>query len=373
MGTPSAEDQMRFLRNVQALLDDGQFTATSKFALLIALADVAVESGVTDDRQLPVPVRSLAAKFIEYCWQQSVPFIGNDAAGVLQQNTGRQAAVINALMKLRAEGFASLAALRNDQPAWRRAVGRIARIVQEMPLFRLQYIGGTLRPFLYPHRVQDGEIELQRGAAYCLRQFHTLVTGLARDRWVAMVRQLSDNPYLLGRCSDVQRFMFGAGRDPIRQHLDVLVELQRGQCLYCGGKLPGPQAHVDHFVPWALYRNDSLLNLVAAHAGCNLAKADMLAAEPHLRNWVARNERGDIDRLARGSALDAAERHGAVATARWAYDRAYELGLPTWLSGRETLELTVGYRAVLASSPALSRVDRAADDAACAGGLRTRR
>ena len=63
MGVPSAEEQVRFLRDVQALLEDGQFTATYKFALLISLADLAVESGVADDRPLELPLRAIAENF----------------------------------------------------------------------------------------------------------------------------------------------------------------------------------------------------------------------------------------------------------------------------------------------------------------------
>ncbi|HEX6852978.1 MAG TPA: hypothetical protein VF139_16400 [Candidatus Polarisedimenticolaceae bacterium] len=44
---PSPAEQLRFLENYQTLLDEGQFTATYKFALLVALADLAVESGDT--------------------------------------------------------------------------------------------------------------------------------------------------------------------------------------------------------------------------------------------------------------------------------------------------------------------------------------
>lgn len=91
MGIPSADDQIRFLRDVQALLEDGQFVATYKFALLTALADLAVESGVTDDQRVALPVRSIAEKFIEYYWQQSAPFMGGDVAQVLKQNSKRPA------------------------------------------------------------------------------------------------------------------------------------------------------------------------------------------------------------------------------------------------------------------------------------------
>lgn len=347
MGIPSADDQVRFLRDVQALLEDGQFVATYKYALLIALADLTVESGVADDGPLEVPVRSIAEKFIEYYWQQSAPFMGGNAARVLQQNTGRQAAVINELMRRRAEGFASLSQLRSDARLWRQTVSKVARIVRVMPLLKLQYVGGTLRPFLYPHRLQNDAITLGSGVAYCLRQFHTLITGLARDRWVAMVRQLPHNLYLVGQAEDVERFLFGAGREPIRQHLDLLIDLQHGDCLYCRRRLRGADAHVDHFVPWSLHRCDAPPNLVAAHAACNLAKGDWLAAEPHLEHWAERNEREGVDRPPGAVAHFSAQRPGVTAIAAWAYDRAYELGLPTWVRGRETVRLSTGYRELL--------------------------
>jgi 5-methylcytosine-specific restriction endonuclease McrA len=345
VGIPSADDQIRFLRDMQALLEDGQFVATYKFALLTALADLAVESGVTDDRRIALPVRSIAEKFIEYYWQQSAPFMGGDVARVLKQNTGKQAAVIVELMGLRAKGLASLPQLRASAPDWNAAVGRVARVVRVMPLFRLQYVGGILRPFLYPHRLQNDAVELVVGVAYCLRKFHTMITGLARDRWIAMVRQIEENLYLVGQSQDIERFMFGAEREPIRRHLDLLTNWQRGLCLYCERSLSRQTAHVDHFVPWVLHRCDALPNLVAAHAQCNMAKADWLAAEPHLVRWMRRNE-SLASAFEPGITPLATQRNGTTAIAKWAYDRAYELGLPTWFRSRETMKLSDGYRAL---------------------------
>ena len=42
---PSPESQLVFLSKLQRLFAEGDFTATYKFALLIALADLAVELG----------------------------------------------------------------------------------------------------------------------------------------------------------------------------------------------------------------------------------------------------------------------------------------------------------------------------------------
>ena len=49
---PSAEAQLAFLAKLQRLFAEGDFTATYKFALLIALADIAVEIGSDDGGEL---------------------------------------------------------------------------------------------------------------------------------------------------------------------------------------------------------------------------------------------------------------------------------------------------------------------------------
>jgi hypothetical protein len=43
MPPPSPEYQIQFLVNVQRLLDEGLFVASYKFALLLSLADLAIE------------------------------------------------------------------------------------------------------------------------------------------------------------------------------------------------------------------------------------------------------------------------------------------------------------------------------------------
>ena len=87
-------DQVRFLVNIQRIFKDGQFTATYKFALLMALADICVErSAETAPR---ISTLDIAEKFIRYYWKHSIPYAGSGEHGpvVLRQNTGNQAAVI---------------------------------------------------------------------------------------------------------------------------------------------------------------------------------------------------------------------------------------------------------------------------------------
>jgi hypothetical protein len=57
---PSSEFQLQFLQKVQLLLDSGKFTSTYKFALLIALTNVAVEKGDDSGAALEVNLDDVA-------------------------------------------------------------------------------------------------------------------------------------------------------------------------------------------------------------------------------------------------------------------------------------------------------------------------
>jgi hypothetical protein len=99
------EFQLAFLNKIQRLFAEGDFTASYKYALLIAIADIAVESGRDDDQPLAVPHRRLGEKFIELYWQQSSPYktLKSNDSGVLYQNHGTQAAIIKAIQVFRDE------------------------------------------------------------------------------------------------------------------------------------------------------------------------------------------------------------------------------------------------------------------------------
>ena len=58
MPPPSADDQVRFLASLQRILEEGGFSASYKFALLLALADIAVETGDDSGDELRVDIRA---------------------------------------------------------------------------------------------------------------------------------------------------------------------------------------------------------------------------------------------------------------------------------------------------------------------------
>jgi hypothetical protein len=81
--------ELAFLRKLQRLLNEGDFVATYKFALLNALADLSLERSSDADGSLRVPLTAIAEKFIEYYWRQARPYRALDGRGfVLLQNTG---------------------------------------------------------------------------------------------------------------------------------------------------------------------------------------------------------------------------------------------------------------------------------------------
>ena len=135
---PTPEQQLRFLRQFQRLLDEGSFVATYKFALLHAIADLCVAEGDDSGAPLELSTEDIAERFVELYWPQSVPFLRGGDGALLMQNTGNQAAVVTAVRE-RHEGYGgSLANLRRDPEEWQRLLRDVRQTVQRMPLWKLQ-------------------------------------------------------------------------------------------------------------------------------------------------------------------------------------------------------------------------------------------
>ena len=58
MTPPPPEDraQLEFLQNVQRIFEEGEFVATYKFALLVALVELAIERGEDTGAPLELPI-----------------------------------------------------------------------------------------------------------------------------------------------------------------------------------------------------------------------------------------------------------------------------------------------------------------------------
>jgi 5-methylcytosine-specific restriction endonuclease McrA len=346
---PTAEQQLQFLQHLQRLFEEGDFVATYKYALLMSLAELAVESGV-DEGELELPMIRVAEKFAELYWPQTLPYISGApgaSAALLAQNQGKQAAVVNALSTLRQKGAVTIPqAMR--LPDWATTIRSIARTVAAMPVKYLQNVGTIQVSFLYDYPNPRGQIVLKHGVAFMLRVFHPLIQQLSRSGWVRHVRENTRNDFVIGQADALESFMFGSSRNALAAAAAVLVKMQSGKCFYCG-KTISSTGDVDHFIPWSKYPRDLAHNFVLACPECNRRKSDMLGAEQHLNHWMERNRRygSDITGEIKGFLADS---DCSNRVARWAYEQGISSQAHGWVEKRITELLTIRCIEALKSS-----------------------
>lgn len=330
---PSPEAQLAFLAKLQRLFAEGDFTATYKFALLISFAELAVEHGADDGAQLTLTTRQIAERFVYLYWQHASPYgtgrVGSQP-GVLVQNLGDQAAILNAISEFRAGTSASSALQASGLPSYAPLLSKVASVVSAQPLKYLQNFSGVTDPFLY-ERQSRGSVTLKPGVSYCLRRFYTLVEQMARTRWVAHIEANRRNHPILGNADDLEDFLFSSSRQSLAVISTQLRKLDGSRCFYCGEGLA--DADVDHFVPFSLYSRDLANNFVLAHPACNRSKSDTLAARPHLERWLERlvlkeQQLAEIGLLAGVSS----DKEIVQRVATWSYKAANDTGGRAWLS-----------------------------------------
>jgi 5-methylcytosine-specific restriction endonuclease McrA len=339
---PSPAEQIRFLTNIQRLLAEGMFTATYKYALIAALADLSVEFGDDSGRPLPVSTLAIAEKFVEYYWRHATPYASASDARVLKQNTGNQAKIIRLVLEARNRHGDSLANIMRDSRAWPRLVRRVEAVVKEQPLWKLQTVGKEKLDFLYGSSEWDDTIELRSGVAFCFRQFYSLIQDAVRSAWLRDVRNLNGD--LLGETLDVREFLFGAERNALGAARPVLMDLQLGKCFYCGEPVRRDGGHIDHFIPWSKYPIDLGHNFVLADSKCNGKKRDRVPHVDHLARWTERNR-------SHGAEIVSALRDKLLCDlactnriAHWAYSQTEAANGLTWLRGDELLALSEKWR-----------------------------
>ena len=342
---PSPGQQVKFLQNIQRLLSEGQFTATYKFALLHALADICVERGCSDGLALEIETREISEKFIQLYWRQAQPFASaRSSAGVLRQNTHRPAADPRRIAAPLHQ-YGPLDSLSQHLSQYQRLVTAVNNTIKQQPLWKLQRLGNDRIDYFYANRDTGSSITLNSGIGYCFANFHSLVTDLARAGWLRYIRR--HNAELLGGAVDLESFLFGTERSNLGAYVPLLMDLQAGRCFYCRQSRHKPE-EVDHFIPWARYPVDLGHNFVLAHAACNVAKADHLAAEDHLERWLQMQEDHNLEMIRYFDQKRLA--HNLIATrhvAAWAYRQTSEVNGQVWQAHKEFHPLTGRWRHIL--------------------------
>ncbi|RYZ16820.1 MAG: HNH endonuclease [Myxococcaceae bacterium] len=352
---PSAEQQLQFLVQVQRLLAEGSFVSTYKFALLLALADLAVEKGDDSEAELSLPLKTIAEKVITLYWRQTLPYVGpvSGQPTLLQQRSnGQHATILDRIVETRQATAASLGRAR-QHASWSGLIKEVAGVLKGYPLTTLQKVGGGHEAFLYDEPPSSDHIVLKPGVAYSFCRFHELIEDMAQGAWLRFVRRLDGNQAALGQVSDLHEFLFGSERADLADYRPLLAAWQSDRCFYCGTPLHGP-GQVDHFVPWARYSIDLGHNFVLAHGDCNNDKSDLLPDVEHLRHWCERNEQ-------QGHLMaEAFQKHGlphdleaSRQIARWAYAQTEVTAGLVWLRKKDSpLALDASWRSLLGPTTA---------------------
>lgn len=308
MTTQHPRGAIAFAEKVVELLDAGRIhrrTSTRCFSGCLCL-EGADRSGSAPQM---VTTRQLAEKAIQLYWPHTLAFVVRTTSAVPRQNTTGQAEIVSLIGRFREQNAPDLSAThwrsRLAAPdAYERLVGAVEWKLIEMPLPRVQNMGGTEQaPFIYiinwnagiirddVTRYQQGEVGvfdnrilLLTGVGDYLVQLSGLLRPLIQRHWAAFIAQLNRLEE-----SQLETFLFGAVRVPTARVRAGPWEIQGKRCFYCDARLKGPAAaHVDHFVPWSRYPDDGLDNFVVTDRQCNGWKSNSLAAHGHLARWTRR-------------------------------------------------------------------------------------
>lgn len=339
---PNPQTQIQFLERIQRILSEGTFTATYKFALLHALADLCIERAPSNpNAPLTLPITAITDRFVDLYHRQARPYPGRGKARVLQQNTGNQAAVVNAL----AEPARKYKTAIDPRALPALTLRKINETIRDQPLWKLQTLaGGERLDFLYENTdvTTVREITLRPGIAYCFRAFHPFIVSMVRDRWERWIRR--HNSDLFDEKTDLQAFLFGSDRQNLVGYREALLEVHGPTCFYRDTRLI-TAFDVDHFVPWSRYPVDLGHNFVLASRQANTKKKDRLPGRRFLERWL----QGCIDCHAE---LEAAfERRNlrhdlsaSFAIFEWVYDGTEKTGGMVWEGGADLVRLDPGWR-----------------------------
>jgi 5-methylcytosine-specific restriction endonuclease McrA len=305
MGALTANDDgaaIAFGQRILALLDTGSFTASYKYAVLLAVLDAVLEG--TDEHGRPPTMlhgRDIGRRVLELYWPQARPFTDD---GPLAQS--RQRDLVRKIAEFRVAHHvpehATVERVRMQHPDAFGALEReVVATVVRYPIPLLQKIGAggraVERPFIYTYGWRmgvgasvvhsdgfDDRMHLIDDAGEHLAALAGLLRPVIEREWLQFVAARNDANVEELR---LQRFLFGSERIGLVALVEPLHAVQDGRCFYCVGSAGGGW-EIDHFLPWARLPDNKLDNLVLAHARCNNDKRAALASLEHLARWTQR-------------------------------------------------------------------------------------
>ena len=324
-----------------------------------------MKNGDDSDAELTVQLDDVAREFVRLYWGMAQPY-PDGPKDILLQNSpaSRPAKVITLLAPYASTGYARHTRHRVHAPAAASIVAKTRVTIAKYPLRLLQTVGmstdaaaGRSDRFLYEHPSDDAgwvrlkQITLKPGVAACMRSLRMVIAAMVQARWALWVREHNRS---LGPDRNLEAFLFGTNRVPLREYAAWLYELQGARCFYTHAKLASPDAGaVDHFLPRARYVLDEPVNLVLASTKANGDKSDHVASEAYLKLWADRNTHLKLTdlpdsfaaRLAPGA--PPATWQDARSVAAWMYEASERDGVQAWNGGKQFARVGRDWREIL--------------------------
>lgn len=155
--------------------------------------------------------------------------------------------------------------------------------------------------------------------------------------WVDDVRR--KNSFLDDDVPDLEGHLFGNDRVALARPRAALIEAFGPSCFYCSTRV-GPEAHVDHVLPWSRVGINGLANLVLACPSCDTSKSQLLPARSHV---VRALDRGPESITDLATSIDwPAQFDRVVTSARGLYASQPE-GSPIWLARNKITALQIDF------------------------------
>ena len=283
--------RLRAVDQIEGILNRDRKVATYKFALFRALAEIATQEPRAatwlPGGQVAVPMDRIARRWLLYYWpivasDRFVPQSQAEGAGNERQPVAFRA-TLKALVQQFAEhggltgwylattsGKASAQAISLEQAA----LASIARTIKSGPV---TYSGGALesgRVFVYDGRTRSVVMSAEIWRELCLLG-HWIIDAVV-VRWAALTEQFAHRQGI--RSGDVLPLLL-AKPEPIRATglaRTVFVSAGVNRCVWSGRDVTNRSLAVDHVIPFSLWGNNDLWNLLPAHKDINGDKSDLL-------------------------------------------------------------------------------------------------
>ncbi len=138
-GDRPGPDLLAVAERVLELLGEGQYVATYKYAVMLALLDLVL--GLPEGQD--PTTHQLAEKIVQLYWPHTAPYGAREPSAVLRQNSRGQAEIVRDIARFRHEvvrdrSLPLVQAQARHRAAFERPVRQVELKLIEMPLARLQ-------------------------------------------------------------------------------------------------------------------------------------------------------------------------------------------------------------------------------------------